>query len=355
MVMQAVRGIFFVLLIIISVAGLLVLLPLVKEGVSRSEIPLLLGGAAIYLFLGGVWWLAVGRALPKAALAWVFLLLPFLANLTLAGALLLAYVEGERLGQEIAIQSYAEDAIVWPGFDGPVGWRIVVGLAHPPGVEALLTSPEIRMGPEVDIPAGDLAAAQTWSGGYFKAERAGVPDHGPLSLLKSVGFQRLYENPDSTGTERWLAERRFPPGSESRSVYHLFPGHLDYLVSEDKVCLTSRTPGLPICGPEQSTEQGCVKPERQSDRPAIDHRGENLSALWAAFGSNDMIIDLGAKLTRALRQESRLQGDPDLWSAMQERLEPPGLTRAGYGICPPGDDTHSASRVCFCRDAALAP
>jgi hypothetical protein len=356
MVIQLVRGVFFVLLIAISVIGLLVLLPLVKEGASREDIPLLLGGVAVYVFLGIVWWLIVGRALPKAALAWIFLVLPCLANLVLAGTLLFARLDGERTAQATSIESYAEEMILWPGFDGPVGLRMVVDLSHPSGVEALLTAPEVRMGPAVDVPDEDLSSAHTWSGGYFKAERAGRTEDGPLTLLKSVGFQRLYENPDAAGSaERWLAERRFPPGGESRVVYHLFPGHIDYLESEDKVCLTSRTFGLPVCEPGQTTGLGCVRAGQQGDGPPIYALGADLSALWAGFGSHDMVIDLSDTLTRVLRQKSRLQGDPDLWSAMQKRMEPAGLQKAGYEICPPGDDNHSASRICYCRGGSQTP
>jgi hypothetical protein len=350
MVIQVVRAVFFILLIAISVIGLLVLLPLVKEGASREDIPLLLGGVAIYVVLGMVWWLLVGRALPKAALAWVLLLLPCLANLVLAGALLLAQIEGERLARAISIESYQEEPIFWPGFDEPVGLRVVVSLNHPSGLEALLTGPEIRMGPAVDVPDEDLSSAHTWSGGYFKAEQAGRAEDGPLTLLKSVGFQRLYENPDAARpSERWLAERRFPPGQESRFVYHLFPGHLDYLVSEDKICLTSRTVGLPACEAGEEADQGCVVAGRRSGQAPSYHQGVDLSVLWAGFGGHDMVIDLGGTLTEVLRRESRLQGDPDLWSAIQKRLEPAGLEEAGYAICPPGDDSHSAARVCYCR------
>jgi hypothetical protein len=314
MLMQAVRGIFFFILVAISAVGLLVLLPFLKEGASREEIPLLLGGAGIYLLLGGVWWLFVGRVPVKAALGWAFLLAPLLAYLALAGVLLLAYVRGERLSRSISIESYSEEPIFWPGFDDPVGWRIVVGLNQPPEVEALLTAPEIRMGPEVDIPSGDLS------------------------------------NTGAAG--RWLAERRFAPGSHSEHVYHLFPGHLDYLASEDKVCVTSATFGLPACGPGQTAEQGCVRTERQPGRPAVHHQGTDLSAIWAAFGSYDMAIDLSRTLTRTMRRESRLQGDPAFWSTMQKRLEPAGLAAAGYRLCPSGDDTHSTSRLCYCRAGA---
>jgi hypothetical protein len=353
MLMQAVRGIFFFILVAISAVGLLVLLPFLKEGASREEIPLLLGGAGMYLLLGGVWWLFVGRVPVKAALGWAFLLAPILAYLALAGVLILAYVRGERLSRSISIESYSEEPIFWPGFDDPVGWRIFVGLSHPPEVEALVTAPEIRMGPEVDIPSGDLSNVRTWSGGYLKAERLGMPETGPLALLKPVGFQRLYENPEGTGAAgRWLAERRFAPGSHSEHVYHLFPGHLDYLASENKVCMTSSTFGLPACGPGQTAEQGCVRTERQPERPAVYHQGTDLSAIWAAFGSYDMAIDLSRTLTRTMRRESRLQGDPAIWSAMQKRLEPAGLAAAGYTLCPSGDDTHSASRLCYCRAGA---
>ena len=80
------------------------------------------------------------------------------------------------------------------------------------------------------------------------------------------------------------------------------------------------------------------------------HTGGDLTALWIAAGSGDMIADFGPVLTATLRAESRLQADTAAWTAIQKRLEPERLRQAGYRLCPPGDTSHTDFRVCFCRD-----
>lgn len=80
--------------------------------------------------------------------------------------------------------------------------------------------------------------------------------------------------------------------------------------------------------------------------------GNDLTALWMAAGSADMVVvDLGALLTATLRDQGSLQGDPKGWTAIQRRLEPAGLAAAGYRLCPPGEDSHTAFRTCYCRNA----
>jgi hypothetical protein len=123
---------------------------------------------------------------------------------------------------------------------------------------------------------------------------------------------------------------------------------VDMLKSPEELCLTNRTPGLPVCPPGVSEEQGCVR--RSPTEMPIHSRGKDVEALWMVAGSSDMIADLGPVVTKALREESSLQGDPAAWEAMQKRLEPAGLVAAGYRICEPGADRHNAFRVCYCRD-----
>jgi hypothetical protein len=62
-----------------------------------------------------------------------------------------------------------------------------------------------------------------------------------------------------------------------------------------------------------------------------------------------MVADFSAQLTETLRRESRLQDNPGAWQALQKRLEPENLLARGYGLCPPGDDSHTAFRTCYCR------
>ena len=61
-------------------------------------------------------------------------------------------------------------------------------------------------------------------------------------------------------------------------------------------------------------------------------------------------VDMSARLTEALRTGSKLQGKQADWDAMHKRLEPSGLVAAGYDLCEPGEDVHTSSRICFCRD-----
>ncbi len=71
-------------------------------------------------------------------------------------------------------------------------------------------------------------------------------------------------------------------------------------------------------------------------------------ALWIAIGPNDLVVDLGPVLVPTLHAQSRLQGDPGAWTAMQRRLEPAGLAAAGFQLCPPGEDSHDKYRTCYC-------
>ena len=79
--------------------------------------------------------------------------------------------------------------------------------------------------------------------------------------------------------------------------------------------------------------------------------GSDLSALWLASGASDLTVDLSAQLTAALRTKSTLQSKPAEWTAMHRRLEPAGLTKAGYELCPPGEESHTRFRTCYCRAA----
>ena len=349
MMAQFARGLFFFTIVAISVVALLVLLPFLKEGFSRGEIPLLLGGAAFFLAMGFFWWLAVARQRAKAFLGWAVLSLPLAAYLGMAGALGLAYWKGERLSAGAALESFREEPLVWPGFDGPVGWKVAVVLRHPGGSEALLAPPEIRMGPSIAVPHAAISATLTWGGGYFKDAHLNVKP-GPLVLLKTVGFQHFHENTDAENPiYRFSASKRLSSDGLDELTYYLYPGHVEYLRDERMLCLASETPGLPACADEQTPEEGCVAQGRRTSEEPIYHDGSSLSALWAAFGQHDMTADLSQHLTGVMRSESSLQDNPDLWVAIQKRLEPQALKRAGYDLCPPGDDSHTAFRICYCR------
>jgi hypothetical protein len=339
-------------LVVLSALGLLFLFPLMKEGASLGELPMLLGGLGLFVLTGALWWLARGRSVAKAAAAWVILAVPSIAYIGQAGALVTAYFGGLRLAQDVAIENFSEVPIHWPGFDGPVGVTISFDAVHPDRASALILPPEIRMGPALDIPRSVLSASRTSGSGYFKDYYLDQPV-SPLTLLKTVLFQRLYVNRQAEQEyQNWTSAYDFEAGGRTRLVYNLHPGTIDYLEGPSRLCLASDSFGHRPCAEGQDPKEGCTNPNRRIETDPLYGDGADLSALWMAAGGSDLTADLSPLLTEVLRAQSTLQGDPAAWTAMQKRLEPAGLSDAGYSLCPPGETSHTAFRTCYCRDAA---
>ncbi len=345
------RIVLFVVIVAVSAVGLLAQFPGMKEGISQEELPFYLGGLVVFSGLGAIWWWAVGRSLAKALPAWIILAIPMLGAGAAAISLVVANLESRRLPRSVAIENYSEAPILWPGFDGPVGLTVRFELVHPAGSTALIHPPEIRMGPALEIPRDKLAASQTSGSGYFRYRYLATPI-GPLALLKTVLFQRIYENDQAEQEyQKWTSTLRFDGGGRTTMVFQLHPGIVEFLAGPGHLCLTNYAPGIPPCAAGQKPKQdGCRSRNQSGPNKPIYHSGGDLSALWMAFGSGDMIADFGPVLTETLRAESRLQGDPAAWTAMQQRLEPESLGRAGYRRCPPGDNSHTTYRNCFCRE-----
>ncbi len=348
----ALRALVFIGLLAAAAAALLLLFPGLKEGVSQEELPALIGGLGLFVLLGLLWWLVCGRSLKLSLVGWLVLALPTAVGLAQAGRLIAANLQGLRLASDSGIEGYQETPIQWPGFDGPVGLTISFDLVHPEGVSALILPPEIRMGPDLDIPRDKLNPTQTAGSGYFKNYYLEKPV-GDLTLLKTVLFQHLYAN-DSFGQdyEKWVSAYRLAPGGRTRLTFHLLPGTIDYLESPERLCLSSQSFGLRVCEAGEDPKVGCASPNWRQVTDPVYATGSDVTALWIAVGAADMVADLGPLLTARLRAGSRLQGDPEGWTAMQKRLEPAGLAAAGYRLCPPGEDSHTAFRTCYCRDAA---
>lgn len=326
--------------VVLSFAGLLLLIPGMKEGYSFDELPFILGGSAVLAAAGVAWWYGSGRSAFRAIVGWIILMPPFASALVVAGNLALARLQGIRLANSLSIVGYREAPIEWPGFDGPVGLRVEIELEHGSAPRGTLNPPEIRMGPSLEVPLGQASAVQTSGSGYFKGDfldkRAAA-----LALLKSVLFRGQPENPD--WSQHLDASRR------SRVSFDLYPGIIHRLDGPSKLCLADVAPGLPICAAGQKATDGCRRTGHRVEVEPVYHDGTDLSALWYFFGGSDLVADLGPTLTATLRQQSRLQGAPEAWTAMQKRLEPAGLIRAGYALCPPGPTSHTAFSVCYCR------
>lgn len=332
-----------VLLIVLCLAALAaagMLLPLIKEGASWSDLPLILGAVAGLTALGAVWWWVSGNSLRRAAAGLVIVALPIAAHVLVGGGLIAGRLMGLLLPGQVSVVNYRETPIQWAGFDGPVGLELRFDLDQPFWAGGLVRAPEIRMGPFIDVPDDKLSATHTSGGGYFKDYYL-KRQVGPLVVLKPVLFQKVHTPSHAT--------KRLADESPTRLVYYLYPGTVAYLESPAKLCLASHTAGIPKCPAGSDEKSGCAPRNRILQRRPVYEVGADLSALWQVTGGSGMIGDLSRVITDALRKNSALQGDPSAWTALHKRLEPDGLIRAGYQLCPPGKDSHTTLRTCYCR------
>ncbi len=339
----------FVVLLCASALALFAALPFVKEGSSWGDLPLFAGVSVSAVGLGFLWWLAVGRSFKLALIGWTVLLVPMVVHGSIVASLVLARIEGQRLAKTVEINTYQEQSIFWPGFDGPVGLQITLSLRHAEGINATILPPEIRMGPKLDVSRDKLSASLTSGSGYLKNTYLEEPA-GDLTLLKTVLFQKVFENAAAiTPTYRFSAASRFANSGTTALTYFLLPGTVDYLPNVNRVCLNSRSFGIPACVGGQTPETGCAAPNAKRKSEPVYAEGHNLSAIWMAAGAYDMTADISEQLSAMMRQHSQLQAKPADWRSIQKRLEPSGLARAGYKLCPAGEDSHTRFRTCYCR------
>lgn len=338
-----------VVLLCASALGLLVAFPFFKEGSSWGDMPVFASVAGAALLLAFVWWFAVGQSLRKALIGWTILFVPLFVHGSFIVSLIIARFEGEHLSKTIQIDNFRERSIVWPGFDGPIGLEVSLELHHANAISAMILAPEVRMGPELDIARDELSASLTNGSGYLKNSYLKKPV-GDLTLLKPVLFQRVFENLSAEDPNyRWTSSVRFRRSNSTTVKYFLLPGTVDYLPNRNRICLNSQSYGVASCSKDQKPDTGCASSNYKRVTNPIYFEGRDLSALWVAAGANDMIIDMSKQLTTALRKHSRLQANPDDWTAIQKRLEPEGLTKAGYRLCPTGENSHTRFRTCYCK------
>lgn len=295
------------------------------------------------LALGSAWWLISWRSRALTLLGWLVLAVPFSAHALWQTSILLADQKGANLPAQMQIENFRETAIFWHGFDGPVGIAVEFDLIHPSGLEGLVFTPQVRMAPAYDIARDDLQSTRTFSGGYFQDWHIDAAV-GDLTLLKPVLFQRLYADSPPDHDFDLL-----DPSGRTHLVYRLYPGTVDRLDSKDRICLVNPSFGLPACAANEEPSSGCVGKYTRKVTDITYAIGTNLNALWTADGRTFRNADISPLITQALRQHSSLQGNRAAWTALQKQFEPAQLAAAGFGKCPPGEDSHSIGRVCFCR------
>jgi hypothetical protein len=120
------------------------------------------------------------------------------------------------------------------------------------------------------------------------------------------------------------------PG-RARIVYELFSSTLERRDGE-AICLNSTT----------------ARPEYRTVPASI---GRQLSAAWFFAAGGGLYVDLGRRLSEALRRSSAYEGKPAAWTALMRAVDPEALAAAGYRPCP----TRHQPESCYCPPAAAAP
>jgi hypothetical protein len=301
--MRALRLLVFVVVGLGSVVALLVLLPWLKEGFGVEDLPLFAAILAALVAAAAVWW-AMNRRSRGALFVLGLLALgpPLLAYAGLTTRLVANHWRGRRLERTVRILSLRETEIRWPGVDGPVGVRLELELEHAVGLEGNLFQPKVVMGSDPRPRAGDY---------FFR-----VAAHGIDRTLEAPVLETAQTPPRDV-----LAR----PG-RVRLTFDLFSSALQ------------RRDGPAACLAQ-------YPPPRAPGRLALGG-GSDLGAAWMFAARGGVIVDLGSALTDALRLGSALQGRPDEWRRMIDRLEPASLEAAGYHRCTPVRP--SSLEICYC-------
>jgi hypothetical protein len=304
------------LAVLIAVAGAALLLTVVwgKEGFGREELPLCAAGFLVLAGAAAGWWLLCRRLFPPASGALVGVGLGLLAVPALLYAAFgirtgVNTLRGAWLAHRATIGSYREAAILWPGFDHPVGLALELDLVVPARLEGNLLAPRLALGGPEGFTARDYFSTL-----FYRLEGR---------VLTQPVFQAI--DP--------VAERsRLASGGPVHLAYRLYPGYVRRLEPGTRVCVD--TAAVSRAGSSQDASLG-----------------SELAASWFFAGAGALTIDLSQSLTAKLRAQSRWAHDPSAWDALLQGLTPPALTAAGFAVCGAAVPVWLGER-CWCRDAS---
>jgi len=135
---------------LVALAGTALLLAIVwgKEGFGREDLPRCAAGLLALAVSGIAWWLLCRKLAPLASGALLgvgagVILLPSLIYTALGLRTIVNTVMGDWLSRHAALSGYREAAIVWSGFDGPVGLAVDLDLSIPARLEGNLLPPRL--------------------------------------------------------------------------------------------------------------------------------------------------------------------------------------------------------------------
>jgi len=297
---------------LVALTGTALLLAIVwgKEGFGREDLPRCGVGLLALAVSGVAWWLFCRKLAPPASGGLLgagigVLSLPALIYATFGIRTVVNTVRGDWLSRHATLSAYREAAIVWDGFDGPVGLAVDLDLSIPARLEGNLLPPRLAYsGP------GGFTSTDYFSAVFYR-------------LAGRQLTQPVFQAVDP------VAERsRLASGRPIHLSYRLYPGYVRRLEPGSRVCLD--TAAL------LRAEDKVPPPDNQI-----------LGASWFFAGAGALTVDLSQTLTAALRSRSRWAARPAEWDSLLRRFTPPTLGAAGYVVC--GKDVElSSGEQCWC-------
>ena len=298
------RILLLLIVVLIAAAALFALLPWVKEGYDLADLPHFIGMAAGLAIVAGLWW-RVGRGGVRIA-GLVALALPLFVYTDLSLRLAFNFWYGRRLESQTHISSLQATPIAWPGFEGPVGVRIEMELAHPTGLNVRLFPPKIAM-----TGLRELTAKE-----YFSF--LSVTQHDSLAVpLFPIG--------------------REPPrdvlrDSPTHLIYELYPATMYDMENSQRICLW-----------------------KDFAEAKLDTNPTYLAASWYFITEGGANVDLSGQLSERIRASDPFRNITRAeWTAMLRRIEPAELVRAGYEKCP-ASNPQNTDQSCYCRRLVEEP
>jgi hypothetical protein len=298
--MTVLRAALCVVLGLVGLFALALLLPMVKEGFGREDLPRLLSVALALAALAGLWWWGNGpRHRTTGTIGVALLALPLLVYVAMAVQVVLASWRGRRLARTVHVVALRESPLRFAGITEPVGVRTEIELDQAIGLEGNLLAPRVVMGADPRPTADE----------YFTL------DSGPGAVLTAPVFELMRQPP------RDVVAR----AGRTRIVFDLLPSHV------------GRRDGSAVCF-ESTASPATATPA-----------GPHLGASWLFAAPGGVTVDLSGPLTDALRRQSGLEGRPEAWAAIVSASRPDALARAGYRPCAPPD---AGGLACLCPPVA---
>lgn len=299
--------VFFFITLAATFVGFIISIATAKEGIAWSDM-WIYGAIVLTFFILIAIWIWIFRKFSSlffkilAGFGIFFISFPLIIVLLTGGIFIYEGVQGKLYRGSVAVNDYKETFITWPSLPNPVGVHIELEVPSQslPNRKARYTPPMIWMGPQRSVPYDP----------YYYIYNANVKDQ-PV-VLSQVFLNKQKPN---------LGPEVFSLGESTKIIVDLYPGIITYI---------------------ESPEAFCTQPELGKGRSTYANGTQLNSQMFWYYGKEQ--VDASPFLTPLLQKNSRLQGNPELWTKIHQQFEDESLLKSGFHAC-----TLQARQHCFCK------